>query len=315
MIYYPYLRGRMYDLLTLKELVENDQLSKKIVPIIEPVRDSKELQQTVEILIKKRQPFSVIANPQVSVYGLNDTKNYPLPKVDNLDFYHPSAILAADFSSEFVKTVDNQQSLLIARDYRLLKAYADSEVLQTVDNVLIPDIARMHRLVPKKAVSLTDPMTFLPHVADYADLEDEYFEPASWYRQVDDFVGFGDYSMLGHVYFDKGMPSRAIALHVIYVTTDGSLRIHHFVSDSNEKMSGQKEKFFESLHKLVEWSDKNIHGLNLTPALQSLLQYDQQDKFPGLGMIKKLSLMHHFQLMNRLLNLEPETQKNPNSKV
>jgi len=304
MIYYPYLRGRMYDLMALKDLVENQQLSSKIVPIIEPVRDSKELQQTVKTLIKYRQPFSVVANPQVSVYGLNDTKLYPLPDLKKLDFFHPSAILAADFSSDFVKTVDNQQSFLIAKDYPLLKAYQDSEILQTVDKVLIPDVARMHELIKDKAVLLTDPLTFVRHVEDYAELEDEYFEPANWYRQVDDYHGFGDYSMVGHVYFDKGMPSRAIALHLIYVTADGTLRIHHFVSDSNEHMSGQKDKFFEALHKMVCWCAENMHGINVTPALQNFLTYAQQDKFPGLGMVKKLSLMHHFQLMNRLLNLK-----------
>ena len=35
MSYYPYLRGRMYDLLALKALCENDQLGSDIVPIIE----------------------------------------------------------------------------------------------------------------------------------------------------------------------------------------------------------------------------------------------------------------------------------------
>lgn len=303
MIYFPYLRGRMYDLLALKELVEQNQLSSKIVPIIEPVRDSKELQETVQTLINYQQPFSVIANPQVSVYGLNDTKLYPLPIVNNLNFYYPSAILAADFSSDFVKTVNNQQSLLIANNYELLKAYQKTKVLQSVDKVLIPDVARMHQLVKTKAALLTDPLTFARHVEDYADLEDEFFEPANWYQQVDGYNGFGDYSMVGHVYFDKGMPARAIALHLIYVTNDGTLRIHHFVSDSNEHMSGQKEKFFEALGKMVIWCKDNIQGINLTPALESLLAYNEQTKFPGLGKIKKLSLMHHFQLMNRLLNL------------
>lgn len=303
MIYYPYLRGRMYDLLALKELVEQEQLSAKIVPIIEPVRDSKELQQTVQVLIDHRQPFSVIANPQVSVYGLNDTKLFPLPAVDNLSFYHPSAILAADFSSDFVTTTEQQKSLLVVKNYEILKAYQDTDILKQVDQVLIPDVARIHRLVKTKAAKLTDPLTFVRHVEDYADLDDEFFEPADWYQQVDNFIGFGDYSMVGHVYFDKGMPSRAIALHLIYVTADGSLRIHHFVSDSNESMRGQKQKFFEALYKMVNWCHENIRGLNETPALQDLLDYCQQDKFPGLGTVKKLSLMHHFQLMNRLLNL------------
>jgi len=308
MIYYPYLRGRMYDLMALKELIEQGQLSNKVIPIIEPVRDSKELQQTVMTLIKYRHPFNVIANPQVSVYGLNDTKLYPLPAVDNLEFYYPSAILAADFSGDFVKT-SNQKSLLIANNYQLLAAYQDSELFQTVDKILIPDVARMHELVKDKAVLLSDPLTFVRHVEDYAELDDEFFQPASWYQQVDGYHGFGDYSMVGHVYFDKGMPSRAIALHLIYVTKDGSLRIHHFISDSNEQMSGQKDKFFEALEKMVAWCADNMHGLNLTPALQTLLAYSRQDKFPGLGMIKKLSLMHHFQLMSRLLNLKVDVKK------
>lgn len=304
MTYFPYLRGRMYDLLALKELVEQDQLGPDIVPIIEPVRDSKELQETVAVFVKKQQPFSIVANPQVSVYGLNDTKLYPLPDLKQYDFFYPSAILAADFSSDFLKTTAAQESLLIVHNYELLKAYQDTDLLKDVDKVLIPEEARMHRLVGNKAVSLTDPLTFVKHVEEYADLDDEFFEPAAWYQQVDNYCGFGDYSMVGHVYFDKGMPSRAIALHLIYVTADGSLRIHHFVSDSNEHMSGQKEKFFEALAKLVTWTDDNINGLNRTPALQSLLDYNQQSKFPGLGMVKKLSLMHHFQLMQRLLELK-----------
>ncbi|MFD1419325.1 sce7725 family protein [Companilactobacillus keshanensis] len=298
MTYYPYLRGRMYDLLALKELCESDQLGPNIIPIIEPVRDSKDLQKTVQTFLDHGQSFSVVANPQVSVYGLNDTKLYPLADMSNVNNFLPSAILAADFSTEYLKS--DQETLLIAKNYQLLKAYQDTELLKKVTHVLIPEEARLHEIVGSKAVSLTDPLTFVRHVENYNDLPDEYFQPASWYRQLDNYNGFGDYSMVGSVYFDKGMPSRAIALHIIYVTSDGTLRIHHFVSDSNETMRGQKEKFFEALNKLDDWSTTNLNGINNTSALQELLSYTINGKFPGLGMIKKLSLMHHFQLMKKL---------------
>lgn len=300
MIYYPYFRGRMYDLLALKELCEEGWFNSQIIPIIEPVRDSKELQRTVQTFVDKKQPFSVIANPQVSVYGLNGTKLYPLPDVYNLDFYVPSAILTADFRSDFVRTLPQQKSILIVNNYELLKAYRDTTVLKKVDKLLIPNVARMHKLIGIKAASLTDPFSFHHHVEDYAQLDDEFFEGPDWYRQVDGFNGFGDYSMLGHIYFDKGMPSRAIAIHIIYVTADGSLRVHHFVSDSNESMRGQKQKFFEAMNKLAPWVHKNINGLNLTPALETLLEYGHGDKFPGLGVVKKLSIKHHLELMSRL---------------
>ncbi|WP_334331858.1 sce7725 family protein [Companilactobacillus sp. HBUAS59544] len=300
MIYYPYFRGRMYDLLALKELVENNLLGPNIVPLIEPVRDSKELQMTVQTFIDHQQPFSVIANPQVSVYGLNDTKLYPLPEVENVEFYTRSAILSADFSSDFLQTSGRQKSLLIAQNYQLLKAYQHSQILKSVDKILIPDVARIHKLAGEKAALLADPLTFVKHVEDYSMLTDEFFEPANWYRMID-FDGFSDYSMVGHVYFDKGMPSRAIALHLIYATQDGSLRIHHFVSDSNESMRGQKNKFFEALDKLIPWVKENISGLNMTWGLERLLEFGSGDKFPGLGVVKKLSIMHHLELMGRLL--------------
>lgn len=300
MKYYPYLRGRMYDLLAIKELCENKQLGPNIIPIIEPVRDSKELLNTVKTFLKFHQPFSIVANPQVSIYGLNDTKLYPLPDLTSVDFFLPSAILAADFSTDFLKT--DQKTLLIAKHYPLLKAYQNTKLLKKVDHILIPEEARLHNIAGQKAVSLNDPLTFVKHVEDYKNLDDEYFEPANWYRQIDNYHGFSDYSMVGSVYFDKGMPSRAIAIHIIYVTKNGTLRIHHFVSDSNESMRGQKEKFFEALSKLNNWS-VNIKGLNDTPALRQLLAYTNQDKFPGLGMVKKLSLMHHLQLIKRLFEL------------
>lgn len=308
MTYYPYLRGRMYDLLAIKELCENDQLGPDIIPIIEPVRDSKELQNTVKTFLKYKHPFSIIANPQVSVYGLNDTKIYPLPDLKTVDYFLPSAILAADFSTDYLKT--SQETILIAKNYPLLKAYQESDLLKNANHIFIPEEARLHTIVGKKAVSLNDPLTFVKHVEDYKNLTDEYFQPANWYQQIDNYNGFSDYSMVGSVYFDKGMPSRAIAIHIIYVTNDGTLRIHHFVSDSNESMRGQKEKFFEALKKLDNWASINIRGINDTPALRELLTYTKQDKFPGLGTVKKLSLMHHFQLMKRLFEIDVSGKKN-----
>lgn len=302
-IYYPYFRGRMYDLLALKALCEQHQLGPKIVPIIEPVRDSKELQQTVATFVQAQQPFSLVANPQVSVYGLNTTKLYPLPDLSRYPFFHPSAILAADFTPDFLTPGSKQTSLLLADNAPLMQAYQATPLLKQVAGVLIPDEARLHQLVPHNAILLTDPLAQVGHVEDYGHLTDEYFAPANWFQLPPGYVGFGDYSLGGKPYFDRGMPSRAIALHLIYVTANGSLRIHHFVSDSNASMRGQKQKFFEALTKLTAWAPAHLNGLNRTPALDALLAYQTGTKFPGLGIVKKLALMHHLQLMHRLLTL------------
>ena len=42
-MYFPYLRGRQYELLALRELVKNNLLGEHIIPIIEPVKLSSTL--------------------------------------------------------------------------------------------------------------------------------------------------------------------------------------------------------------------------------------------------------------------------------
>ncbi|MFB9769635.1 sce7725 family protein [Lactiplantibacillus modestisalitolerans] len=303
MTYYPYLRGRMYDMLALEALVKADMLGPHIVPIIEPVRDSKELQRTVQALIAAQQPFSLIANPQVSLYGLHSAKRYPLPTLSNVPFFHPAAILANDFSADFLTTGPQQTSLLVAPNYPLLAAYQQTAALRQVAGILISNEARLHAIAGDRAIQLTDSLTTPEHVADYQQLPDEFFSGALWAQAPFGYQGFGDYSLMGQRYFDRGMPERAIALHVIYATADGTLRIHHFVSDSNASMRGQRQKFFEALTKLTAWAPTHLTGLNATPALQELLALQTPPRFPGLGVVKKLALMHHFQLMHRLLSL------------
>ena len=52
-MYYPYLRGRQYELLALRESVKKDSIiSKNILPILEPVRASSTLLSTLSEFIK-----------------------------------------------------------------------------------------------------------------------------------------------------------------------------------------------------------------------------------------------------------------------
>ena len=52
-MYFPYVRGRQYELLALKELVSGGLLSDKIIPIVEPVKLSPTLINTMDEFIKK----------------------------------------------------------------------------------------------------------------------------------------------------------------------------------------------------------------------------------------------------------------------
>lgn len=56
-MYYPYFRGKQFDLLALKSLLEMEQLSLEVQPVIEPIRQSKTFWDTVELFQKKAHSF------------------------------------------------------------------------------------------------------------------------------------------------------------------------------------------------------------------------------------------------------------------
>lgn len=48
MMYYPYLRGKQYELIAVRELIEKKLISKNVVPIIEPIKETATLRSTLE---------------------------------------------------------------------------------------------------------------------------------------------------------------------------------------------------------------------------------------------------------------------------
>lgn len=73
-MYLPYLRGRQYELIALRELVEKKVLSDKIIPVIEPVRLSTTLVKTMELYGRENRLIAFITNPEVGNLLMKRTK-------------------------------------------------------------------------------------------------------------------------------------------------------------------------------------------------------------------------------------------------
>ena len=68
-MYYPYLRGKMYELLAVRELIEKNLIdSDYISPIIEPVRDNSTFNNLLKAANEAKYKLNVISNPQVGEY-------------------------------------------------------------------------------------------------------------------------------------------------------------------------------------------------------------------------------------------------------
>lgn len=70
-MYFPFLRGRQFELIALRELLENDLLGNNIIPIIEPVKLSSSLLKTVELFNKKNHKLVFVQNPSVGAYPVS----------------------------------------------------------------------------------------------------------------------------------------------------------------------------------------------------------------------------------------------------
>ena len=79
-MYFPYLRGRQFELIALRELVEKDVLSGKITPIIEPVKLSSTLVKTIETYRANNKQLAIITNPKVGGFNsdVKEKKNQKL---------------------------------------------------------------------------------------------------------------------------------------------------------------------------------------------------------------------------------------------
>ena len=66
-MYFPYLKGRQYELLAIRELLSKNLLSEKIIPIIEPVKVSSTLLSTLETASSSKRKIGVICNSNITV--------------------------------------------------------------------------------------------------------------------------------------------------------------------------------------------------------------------------------------------------------
>ena len=68
-MYFPYLRGRQFELIALRELLEGKRISEKVIPIIEPVKPSSTLLKTLETFVKNDREIAVVFNPTVGDFA------------------------------------------------------------------------------------------------------------------------------------------------------------------------------------------------------------------------------------------------------
>lgn len=307
-MYFPYLRGRQFELIALRELAEKGVLSSRITPIIEPVKLSSTLVKTIETYGTNDIQLAIITNPKVGSFSsdakeeknqkLKENLSVILKRENNIIFMN---LLRPNLKPEkFIgRYADNMGTICDDKDaiYVYEAYFAETHVKYN----LIPDESGFRRKIRKNRVLLADKFNKLDRNNDYIEVDDEPFSEDHLYYQEDGYVGFSDYSVVGKEYNETGFAPYAVAIHIVYFDKDDSLRIKHFVSDSNDDISDPAGKFQEALAKLVAWNEEKQLD---TVAMKEFEDLYHREAYPGLGTVKKLSIMHHLELIGRYLDKE-----------
>ncbi|WPP48355.1 sce7725 family protein [Catalinimonas niigatensis] len=318
-MYLPYLRGKQYELIALRELCDTMAANReKISPIIEPVKDSSTFKSCIDCLAQQNINFTVIINP--SVGDLKDSHEHTKTIIGHLsrlpaNFNNWQLGVLIDSNFNFLQISQQVLDLgfegkkftlihnVIRRDIEnILTRFnsGDHVEFNVINYTHINDRRRYHRKFARDTiVSLDDFFLSQPRNADYRQVgESEFSEEHVFYRE-DGFRGFSDFLTIGEPYSDGGFLPYAVAIHITYEDNEGVIRVKHFTSISNEDASDVGGKFAEALEELINWCDEG-HVLE-TKAVEEFRSLHTSGHFPGLGVIKKLSIMHHIELILNLI--------------
>lgn len=308
-MYFPYLRGKQFELIALRELYTllPQELS-KISPIIEPVKPSSTLNSTLGELANRNANFNLIINPR---YGDLESQSERIIEIitSSVPAEYKNYQLAVIIDSKTEKNIATLIEFLNGLDLNyngialIHKTEINSQNIELLNNKLnivynVIYFSKTSRRYYREfdantLVSLDDYFDEQSRNADYLNQESDFSKEYRFYIK-DGFVGFSDFLTIGDNYSESGFLPRAVAIHLSYLE-NGQIKVKHFVSDSNEDVSDIGGKFSEAINKLVVWCREN--NLNNTAAINEFRDLQERGHFPGLGTLKKLSIMNHIELM------------------
>lgn len=307
-MYYPILRGRQNELLAIKELLSASLLSEKITPIIEPVKLSPTLVNTIKAFTDENRDLALIRNPKVGSFNVDarNSKNTKyLEKLKTL-LSETKVLKGIIVDKDTPQTIENMREIG-ASDEEFISICTNPDAIRFYETTFngnysgrtIVPYASAFRKIRNNRILLEDKFNKKGRNQDYIDDPDEFFSNDHIYYSDDGYVGFSDYSIIGEEYSESGFAPYAVAIHIVYFDESNDLRVRHFVSEDNDDISDPANKFYQAVKQLVEWN--KTQQLD-TLAIKTFEKICEEQSYPGLGVVKKLSLMHHLELIGRYLD-------------
>jgi len=308
-MYHPYLRGKQFELITLRETAVL-MAAAGFVPIIEPVKESLGgLEKTLKAIADAGGQAIVIANPYHGDHqddGASITQLLQAGYIGN-NMVSAGILLRAETTlaaaiDTYTKHNDHNPSFVHA-GFTAQKGLADylGANLPNSHHVFVEDHAntlyRKH-YDGSQRILVRDGFKRLKN-SEYAKIPFEEFSELHLTFRDMNMNGFGDFLTVGDNYSEGGGPAYAVAIHLSFIdpSQDNVMFTYHFVSTTNDTPTDPAGKFAQALKKLIDKLDSGTSKLFESTAIQEFRNLHAKGHFPGLGYVKKLSMKHHIETL------------------
>jgi hypothetical protein len=306
-MYYPYFRGKQYELVTIREMA--GVLKKaEFCPVIEPVRETLSgLKKALDAVVDEGGQAIVIVNPHLG--DLSGGESKALTKF--LDDHELEGIAAGILLTQSMTTDEAMNCYHIHNTHLPTFIHAGFSQARSLAQALgKPTKDRRHIFYNEQVCGKLYQKHFQGHYRillrdgfqrmrnrDYPDVE--HFSDLHVTFPEEGMDGFGDFLIVGDEFNETGGPAYAVAIHLTFVDheQDDSMMIYHFVSDRQDTPKDPAGKFAEALAKMMRKLASGESQVLETQAVKEFRLLHKEGHFPGLGYIKKLSMNHHIETL------------------
>jgi len=306
-MYYPYFRGKQFELITIRE-VAHLLAESKFVPIIEPVKEVLGgVDRTLKAICEASGKAIVIINPD---YGDHAHKGEDISSLLKNNFFAEPGISAGillndqtsvEHAIAHYEQHEAHQPVFIHAGYMEHKELAErlGENLTKTTHVFIERYCgKLYRKYFRGSTRILLRDGFQKRRnADHPDLEE--FSDLHVTFKEDGMDGFGDFLIVGDDYSETGGPAYAVAIHLTFIDKDkdDAMFIRHFISTTKDTPTDPAGKFGQALNKLINTLDSDNSKIIKSEAVQEFRKLYIKQHFPGLGYVKKLSMKHHIETL------------------
>ncbi len=300
-MYYPYFRARQFELIALRELAEENETQGIITPILEPVKERvKSLDLAYKVFLEQGQSIYLILNPRVGeMPGDNEYFAEYLNSLEQDDVY--LAAFLYDNNANYINRCIQQYELtncmiICSNDIQLNEDFRRLAELPNISSLTVEDPGRNRELsryigdLNKSFIRLDDFFEKQSRNSDFLSITEHKFSEEHLYYSRENFAGFSDYTVLPNDYSDSGGTPRAVVINMTYLNDVQQIWIRHFTSETNDSIANVQGKFAEAAEKAVDYFRRE----DLTnSAIEELIDYFERQHYPGLGVVKKISMKNH----------------------